>query len=101
MAIELKGTIKLKDITAVELRCKCGSASIRALTPETYKPSDERGIPLRCGTCDAHWQADSEAQALLQFLRDITSHAAKDHPSYSLRFHVQGLEGFVPARPVP
>jgi hypothetical protein len=95
MAIELKGTIELKDITAVEFRCKCGSASICAL-----KPDETPRVPLRCGNCDAHWQADSEAQVLIQFLRGITLHAAKERP-YSLRLLLEGLEGFTAARRVP
>jgi hypothetical protein len=95
MAIELKGTIELKDLTAVEFRCKrCGHASIRRL-------DDQLRVPALCGNCDAHWQADSEAQALLQFLRNLASYAAKDR-AYSLRLHVEeGLEGFMAARPKP
>lgn len=96
MAIELKGTIELKDITAVEFYCRnCGSASIRAL-----RLDELTRLPARCGNCDAHWLADSEAQALAQFFRSITSYAAKERP-YSLRLHVEGLEGFRAAHPAP
>jgi predicted RNA-binding Zn-ribbon protein involved in translation (DUF1610 family) len=96
MGIELTGTIELKDITAVEFRCKqCGHATIRKLDGRLR-------VPISCGNCDSIWQMSESPEALLQFLRNITSHAVKDSP-YSLRFHIQGLDEVftTAARPHP
>lgn len=93
MAIELKGTIELKDIAAIEFRCKkCGHASIRRLDGLLR-------LPALCGNCDSQWRLNEgpEGQNLLGFLHSFTSQAAKDRP-FSLRFHVEGLEGFTGAR---
>jgi hypothetical protein len=90
VAVELKGTIELKDITGVEFLCKqCGHASIRKL-------DEILRLPVLCGNCDSHWQANqgAEGQELIRFLRDITSYSAKERP-YSLRFHVEGLAQLV------
>jgi len=102
MAIELKGTIELKDITAVEFRCEeCGHASIRKL-------DDKFRAPTSCGNCASLWQVidTPERKALFQFLSNITSYAAKGR-SFSLlvhvegRFHAEGMWEFIAARPKP
>ena len=86
MAIELKGTIELKDITAIEFRCECGFASIRKLDTLLQ-------VPVSCGNsnCNSQWQVN-DGGALQQFLRSIAFYAAKDRPCPVLRFHVEGLE---------
>jgi hypothetical protein len=93
MAIELKGTIELTDITAIEFRCICGRVSIRKL-------DNRLEVPTSCGNtnCDSQWQKN-DCEALQTSFRTITSFAAKDCPS--LRFHLEGLEGFIAARPKP
>ncbi len=87
--IELKRTIELRDIVAVEFRCKqCGHASMRGLDQQLR-------LPVWCGNCDSKWEVNEgpEGPVLLAFLRSITSYATKDRP-YSLRFQVEELEGF-------
>jgi hypothetical protein len=94
MTIETKGTIELKDITAVEFRCKqCGHASIR-------KINDDLKIPALCGNCDRqyHLGYGPDGQELRNFLYQLAKYASRDAP-YSLRFHVEGLEKSALSRP--
>lgn len=83
MAIELRGTIALSDITAVEFRCSCGYASTRKL-------DNLLEVPPSCGNGKCRSQVIDGA--LQRFLREVASYAEKDGP-YSLRLYVQGLEG--------
>jgi hypothetical protein len=88
MPIELRGTIELKDITAVEFRCqKCGYATILPL-----KDDDSFRVP-KCSDCESHMQQDHSAnsQAVTKFFRELAVFAAKERP-YSIRLHVDGLD---------
>ena len=95
MTIETKGTIELKDITAVEFICKgCGTVTIRKLNSDLK-------IPCACGNCDAVWlpnQGDA-GQGLRRFLLQIAYYGSGESP-YSLRLHVEGLDKVVRAGPV-
>jgi hypothetical protein len=90
MPIELKGSIQLKDITAIEFRCKnCGHASI-------HKLDDSLRLPVSCGNCNSPFPKGWDEHAVHRALREW----AQEGP-YSLRLHVEGLEGSIPARPAP
>lgn len=84
MTVELRSTIELKDITAVEFRCACGNACIRKL-------DNLLDVPASCGnsTCKLTWWPVNDPN-LQTFLRSIAV-AKERYPL--LRFHIEGLNG--------
>ncbi|MGA2672353.1 MAG: hypothetical protein ABSE99_03915 [Terracidiphilus sp.] len=82
MTIENRTTIEAKDVSAIEVRCKCGSSVTTPLGRLNSEPSE-------CPTCGASWSQFHEdlkkLTDLASLLRSLGSEQAQALP-FSLRF---------------